>query len=88
MYLPKSVSTSASWGLRTFRPRKGTQPKLIHRMPRIIRGTKPMRPASIFTAAKMTRPMAARYSRANSSSMAIPFFLLFNTFSFMESTSF
>ena len=36
----------------------------------------------------ITSAIAARYSAVNSSSMGMPFFLLFNTFSFMESASF
>ena len=87
MYLPKSVSTSASCGFRTLRPRKGIQPAVSQRMPRIISGRKPIRPLSSRMPLKMTSASAARYSSTKSSSMDMPFFLLFRIFSVMGKTS-
>ena len=84
MYLPNRVSTRASWGLSTFRPRAGNQPTDTQITPMTNRGmaqpwplSKPkMLPSTI-------RATPARYSRRIRNSIAMPFFLLFNTISFM-----
>ena len=75
MYLPKSVSTSASCGLRTLRPTKSIQPKLIQSMPIIISGIIP------YIAPNTISAIDAKYSNTLTRSISIPFFLFDRIFS-------
>ena len=85
MYLPKRVSTRASWGLSTFRPHQKIQPKASQRMERIANAipanTVPAAPSSVIAKPNMHRGTAAIYSRMVKRSTGIPLFLVVKIFS-------
>ena len=86
--MPNKVSTRASWGFSTLSPGRRIQPRLSTMMPAvrhvIFRGV-----AAWFRLMPLrtTAAVAMTYIRITDSRTAMPFFLLFNTFSLINRTS-